>query len=291
MTLDWQTRINNAIQYMETHLGEPADIVRIAKIANCSAFHFMRMFEVITGISPAEYIRRRRLSLAALKLVSGREKILDIALAAGYDSPDSFSRAFRREFNCTPSKARQEGTSLHAYPPLSFSIVLKGDKAMEFRIEEGPALTLTGISITVNSKDGSNLTNIPRFWDDSMQDGRLKPFFEKAGDSALGVCGVCHSFDMKTGNFVYSIAIEKPRDTKSLPKGCTDIPVPASTWGKFTSRGPMRKNFQETIKRIFSEWFPASGREHSGAPEIEYYPPLPDHEAEDYWCEYWVPLK
>lgn len=95
---------------------------------------------------------------------------------------------------------------------------------------------------------------------------------------------------MSSGEFTHSIAIDKPADMDGMPKPCEIFTIPASTWGKFTSRGPMRPNFQDTIKRIFSEWMPASEWEHSGTPEIEYYPDG-DPESQDYWCEYWVPLK
>jgi AraC family transcriptional regulator len=96
---------------------------------------------------------------------------------------------------------------------------------------------------------------------------------------------------MEDGTFTYSIALETPADRSKLPEGCEDFAVPASTWAKFTSRGPLRPNFQNTIKRIWSEWFPSSGREHAGTAEIEYYGTNCDPDAADYWCEYWVPLK
>ncbi|HWP68916.1 MAG TPA: AraC family transcriptional regulator [Rectinemataceae bacterium] len=294
--MDWQARMKKALDYLEKHLKDEVDIGRAAAEANCSTFHFMRMFEVVTGLGPAEYLRRRRLSMAALDLASGNDtraadRILDIALDYGYDSPDAFTRAFKREFGCLPSEARIPGTSLHIFPRLSFTVALKGDKAMEYRIEKGPEYRLTGLSIRTCGSDGTGFKVIPGFWTQIMKDGRYEALCGKAAGSRVGICGVCHSCDDKTGDFTYSIAIETPADRSGLPAGCEDILVPASTWAKFTSRGPLSKNFQDVIKRIFSEWFPASGREHAGTPEIEFYPDLPDMEADDYWCEYWVPLK
>jgi AraC family transcriptional regulator len=289
--MDWQDRMSKALGYIEENLSGEIDLDRAAKEANCSAFHFMRMFDVITGMGPGEYIRRRRLSRAAVDLASGESRVIDVALAYGYDSPDSFSRAFKREFGCLPSEARIPGRPLHSYPPLSFSVVLKGDKAMEFRIEKSPAYRLTGLDLHASNAGGKNLSDVPAFWDRVMADGRFEALCKAAGDSHLNVCGVCRDFDMKAGTFIYSIAIETPADRSLLPSGCVDFVVPASTWAKFTSRGPLRPNLQETMKRIFSEWFPSSGREHAGTAEIEYYPHLPECQAADYWCEYWVPLK
>ena len=291
--MDWQQRMTAAIRYLEDNLYGDASLELAARAANCSVFHFYRMFEIVTGLGPGEYLRRRRLSEAALALSSGGpDKVLDLALRFGYESPDAFSRAFRREFGCLPSDARKAGTSLHSYPPLSFSVVLKGDKAMEYRIEKLPAMKLAGIGMRIRSKDGSNFVEVPAFWDRIMEDGRWKALHAKADFKRLGVCGVCRDFDMAKGEFTYSIAVDDPAGMEGMPEGSERFEVPAATWGKFTSRGPLRPNYQETIKRVFGEWLPASDWEHSGGPEIEYYPEAggsPD--SPGYWCEYWVPLK
>lgn len=288
--MDWQQRMMSALEYLERHLRDDLDLQEAAREANCSTYHFIKMFQVVTGMGPAEYVRRRRLSCAAIDLAGGGELILDIALKYGYDSPDSFTRAFKREFDCLPSDARVPGTRLHAYPPLSFTITLKGDKTMEFRIEKKGEYRLTGLGLKVNNLDGTNFKEIPEFWDRVEADGRFKALCAKAGPN-LGIVGVCHGFDMKSGDFVYSIAIETPADRTGLPEECEDFVVPASTWAKFVSRGPLRPNFQNTIKQIYSEWLPTSGRELAGTAEVEYYPDLPDSQESDYWCEYWIPLR
>jgi AraC family transcriptional regulator len=291
--MDWQSRMTRAIEYLERNLYGAADLEAAAREANCSAFHFYRMFEMVAGVGVAEYLRRRRLSEAALSLSGGGEdRVIDLALRFGYESPDSFARAFRREFGCLPTDARRAGARLHSYPRLSFSIVLKGDKAMEYRIEEGPAIALAGIGRRFQSKDGSNFVGVPAFWDEIMKDGRWEALLAKADRARLGVCAVCRDFDMASGEFTYSIAVDAPASMAGMPEGSERFSVPATTWGKFTSRGPLRPNFQETIKRIFGEWMPASDWEHAGTAEIELYPDAgvpPD--SPDYWCEYWVPLR
>jgi len=288
--MDWQTRMARALEYLEAHLYEDMDLEAAAREAHCSAFHFYRMFEVIAGIGPGEYVRRRRLSEAAMELASGTDKIIEVALRFGYESPDGFTRAFRREFGCLPSEARKRGVHLHSYPPFSFQITLKGDKPMEYRIEEGQAIELAGIGIRVCNKDGSNFKDIPAFWESTMKDKRFEALAAKADAGSLGVCGVCRDFDMDKGEFTYSIAINKPAEMADLPEDSEVFTVPASTWGKFTSRGPIHPNLPETVKRVFSEWLPASDWEHAGTAEIEFYPDG-DPGAQDYSCEYWVPLK
>ncbi len=290
--MDWQTRMSRALKYLEDNLQGEANLEQAAREANCSAFHFFRMFEVITGISPGEYLRRRRLSEAALVLSHGDAKVIEVALRFGYESPDAFARAFRREFGVLPRDARKAGTRLHRFPPLSFSIVLKGDKAMQYRIENGKALKLAGLSLRVKTKDGSNFAVISDYWDRVMTDDRWEPLCAKAkavGENGLGVVGVCRDFDMASGEFTYGIAIEEPSEMKDMPKGTELFPVPASNWAKFTNYGPVRPNFQTLIKRIFSEWLPTSDWEHAGTAEIEFYPPG-DMISPDYSCEYWVPV-
>ncbi len=294
--MDWQTRMAEALEYLESHMKDDINIGRAAAAANCSTFHFLRMFEVVTGMGPGEYIRRRRLSLAALELAYSGDnarstRIIDLSLDYGYESVDAFSRAFKREFGCLPSEARRPGRKLHTFSRLAFTVALKGDKPMEYRIEKGPAMLLAGFSIRTKGGDGGSFAEVPNFWSTVMKDGRFAALCAKAVGSRVGVCGVCHSCDDACGDFTYSIAVEVSPEDISIPAAWDRIAVPASTWAKFTSRGPLSKNFQDVIKRIYSEWFPASGREHAGTPELEYYPDLPDTEAPDYWCEYWVPLK
>ena len=266
--MDWQGRMTRAIDYLEAHLCAAADFEAAAREANCSAFHFYRMFEIVAGIGSGEYLR------------------------FGYNSPDAFSRAFRREFGCLPSDARKGRARLHSYPRLFFSVVLKGDVPMEYRIEKSPAMKLAGISIQATSKDGNNFVDVPAFWDAVMTDGRWKALCAAADFKRLGVCGVCRDFDMQSGTFVYSIAVDEPAKAALLPSGSEAFEIPASTWGKFTSRGPLKPNFQDTIKRIFGEWLPASDWEHAGSAELEFYPETggsPD--SSDFWCEFWIPLK
>jgi len=161
---------------------------------------------------------------------------------------------------------------------------------MEYRIEEGPELRLAGIGIRATSKDGSNLVEIPAFWDKIMVDGRFKALASKSNPRGLAVCGICRDFDMKEGTFTYDIAIDEPASMEGMPVCSERFTVPASTWGKFKSRGPIRPNFQEMMRKIFAEWLPSSEWEISGSAEVEFYPEG-NTESEDYWCEFWLPLK
>lgn len=289
--MDWQDRMNRAIAWIESHLTEEVAWEEAARVADCSLFHFLRMFEVITGLTAGEYVRRRRLSLAAMELASGDDRIIDIALRYGYDSPDAFARAFRKLFGCTPTEARRPGVRLRSYPPIAFSITLTGAHAMDYRIETKPAFRLTGIPLRTTAQEGRSFQEIPALWGRCAQDGtlaRLETLVPPG--SSIGVAGVCAEFDMPSGEFTYFIAVETPADRAVLPDGCRDIPVPAATWGIFESRGPLPEAIQDVTRRIFGEWFPSSGWEHADGPELEIYSPG-DTRAADYYCEVWIPLQ
>jgi AraC family transcriptional regulator len=113
--MDWLDRMNNAMEYVETHLTEAIDYDQMARIACCSTYHFQRMFSFITSVPLSEYIRRRRLTLAAFELQNSGVKVIDMALKYGYESPEAFSRAFKKMHGVMPRSARDKGVSLKAY--------------------------------------------------------------------------------------------------------------------------------------------------------------------------------
>ena len=137
--MDSLRAMNTALAYLEKHLTENIDYGEVSKIACCSEYHFKRMFSFLSGIGISEYVRRRRLTLAAFDLKETNLRILDIAVKYGYDSADSFSRAFHSMHGILPSEARNENTPLKAYPRMTFQLSVKGGCEMNYRIvEKGP---------------------------------------------------------------------------------------------------------------------------------------------------------
>lgn len=281
--MEWLKRMMDAVDYMEEHMQDSLNAAVIARIAYSSVFHFQRMFHMLTGNTVAEYIRKRRLTLAAQELASSKAKVIDVAIKYGYSTPESFSKAFRRVHGIAPSKARKQGAMLKAYPRISFQISLKGDKDMDYRIIEKEAFTVAGKGIQVTTKDGENFKRIPKFWEECCQNG----FYEKLcgltkDDNVLGIC--MNDFDNEI--FTYMVAAN---DVGKAPKDMTQVKIPALTWAVFESVGAMPDAIQKVSKRIFGEWFPATSFEHADAPELEVYPPG-DTSAKDYRCEVWMPV-
>ncbi|MBQ9704163.1 MAG: AraC family transcriptional regulator [Clostridia bacterium] len=142
--MDWIKGLQRSIDYIEEHLDEEIDYEKVAKESFSSSYHFQRIFALLCGYTLGEYIRLRRLTLAGAELSNGKAKVLDVALKYGYESPDSFAKAFQRFHGITPSQARIDGKMLKSFSPLSIKISLEGGTIMNYRIETKPKMTLVG---------------------------------------------------------------------------------------------------------------------------------------------------
>ena len=142
--MNWITGMQKAIDYIEANLTEEIDYEKVAAESFSSSYHFQRVFSILCGYTLGEYIRLRRLSLAGVELANGRDKVIDIALKYGYDSPDSFAKAFQKFHGIIPSQARADGSKLKSFSRLSIKISLEGGSIMNYRIETKPQFTLLG---------------------------------------------------------------------------------------------------------------------------------------------------
>ena len=143
--MDIIKQLNNAIAYIEENLCNEIDTNRIAEIALCPYEKFKRFFCYMSDMSVNDYIRKRRLTLAAYDLLKGRERIIDLTVKYGYSSADSFTRAFAKQHGILPTEV-SENTPLKLYPPISFYVSIKGASELNFRITETDAINLRGIS-------------------------------------------------------------------------------------------------------------------------------------------------
>lgn len=282
--MEWLNRMTAALEYLEQTMDAPLDIAAAARTAYSSPFHFQRMFYVLTGMTVAEYVRKRKLTLAAQELAVGNAKVLDVSLKYGYESPEAFTKAFRKIHGIPPSAAREPGKKLKAFPRLSFQISLKGDEAMDYKIVTKEAFRVVGKSIRVTTRDKENLRLIPKFWEDSMKNGIYEKLCNTSADG--NILGICADFSREMEEMTYMIAVE-PGEKGT--EGMEVRELPAATWAVFQSVGPMPGAIQKVWSRIFSEWFPATGYEHAGGPELEVYLPGCPTDPE-YRCEVWVPI-
>lgn len=277
--------MNDALDYIEKNIYKDITADEVAKIAYSSKFHFLRSFHMLTGVTLGEYIRKRRLSLAAKELVTSNIKIIDIAYKYGYETPEAFTKAFKKFHKVSPSEARKEGISLKAIPPISFQITVKGEKRMDYRIVKKEEFKVVGVSKRISTENGENLKVIPRFWCEINENGVSEKLDKNIGK--LGYLGICYDYDMEQKSIKYMIAVEGEH-IEGL-ENYEVLTIPSYTWVIFESIGPMPQAIQKVWSKIYSEWFPATKYEHAGGPELEVYLEG-DPDAEDYKCEVWIPI-
>lgn len=278
--MEWIENFNKAINYMEEHIREEVDYEKAAQIACCSVFHFQRMFTYMAGLPLSEYIRRRRMSLAAVDLQGSNEKIIEIALKYGYSSPTAFNRAFQGVHGIAPSAARKEGIILKSYPPISFKITIKGVEEMNYRVEEKEAFRIVGVSQPLFKEIEKNFEIVPAMWGKAVADGTIEKLASMMNSSPKGLLGVSACGNAE--EWKYFIAVASTDQAKDLE----EYEIPASVWAVFPGSGT-NLSIQELEKRIVTEWLPTSGYEYGNAPDIEVYL-NPDPNNAQY--EVWIPV-
>jgi AraC family transcriptional regulator len=264
--MEWVERLNKAIGYIEENLAGEISYEHAAQIACCSVFHFQRMFAYIAGIPLSEYIRRRRMTVAAFDLQTTDEKIIDLALKYGYDSPTAFSRAFRGIHGLSPSEAKKEGAALSAYQCISFTISIKGEEKMKYKIVTKEAFRIVGVKEHMDMNVEECFEKVPLFWRETVQSGVVPQMLSLMNQQPLGLLGVSACMNGKDLDYYIAVATDE-----STPDNMVEYEIPAGTWAVFECIGPMLGAIQELQKRIVTEWLPTSGYEYANAPDIEVY--------------------
>lgn len=282
--MDWIKTIEDAIEYIEGNITEDLTVSRIAAEVNISAFYFQKGFSMLCGYTVGEYIRMRRLSLAGNEMLSSDIKVIDLAIKYGYDSPDSFTKAFTRFHGSTPTDVRRNGALLKSFAPLHIKLTLDGGTVMEYRIEEKPAFKVMGVS-RMFSYESAN-ADIPKYWDEVYVSVDVKP--------VMGMYGISFDEEMAGNNFLYMIADDYSAED-AAKKNLDEYEIPAHTWAIFPCRGPMPLSCQEVNRRIFSEWLPASQYKIAEGYNIEYYSNTAEFKGgtqdPEYYAEMWIPIK
>ncbi len=286
--MDALKRLNLAMRYIEEHLAEEIDLQKAAGIACCSEYHLKRMFSFLAGFPLSEYIRCRRLSLAALALKTGGVKVIDLAVQYGYDSPDSFSRAFHAFHGVTPTQARQDGANIKAFPPMTFQLTIKGGHDMQYRILEKDAFQIAGIKKRITLVyEGAN----PQM--DDMWARLTEHDFEELKElSDMEPRGIlCASANFKEGRTEGTTLDQYigVATAQRVPERWEVLPVPAGTWAVFTATGPFPKALQDVWAQIYAEWFPTSGYQSTGGPEL-LWNESKDTSLPNYKSEIWIPV-
>ena len=278
--MEWIERLNDAINYIEEHLTDEIDYEQLGRIACCSSYHFQRMFAYMSGVPLSEYIRRRKMSLAAVDIQSKGMKIIDVAVKYGYSSPTAFNRAFQSVHGTAPSVVKKEGVSIKSFPPITFKITVKGVEEMNYRIETKDAFHIVGVSVPLQKDIEKNFAVIPSKWQEIATNGTLQRLIGLMDTPPMGVLGISICND--TEPWRYYIAVPTSQEKGELE----EYLVPAATWAIFPGEGT-NQSIQELERRIVTEWLPTSGYEYGNAPDVEVYL-NPDPQNAKY--EVWIPV-
>ena len=268
------------MNYIEEHLTDEIDYEQLGRIACCSTYHYQRMFTYMAGITLAEYIRRRKMSLAAVDLQGGNAKIIDIAEKYGYRSPTAFNRAFQSFHGIAPSSVKDAGVSVKSFSPIMFRIAVKGATEMNYRIETKEAFRIIGISAPLDKEIENNFMVVPKMWQDAAENGTIQKLAGMMDTPPMGLFGVSACNDQEQWKYFIAVSSTKASDEFE------EYTVPASTWAIFSGTGT-NQSIQELEQRIITEWLPTSGYEYANAPDIEVYL-NPDPQNAQY--EVWIPV-
>ncbi|MGG0204514.1 AraC family transcriptional regulator [Bacillus mycoides] len=287
--MDSLKNMNAAMQYIEDNLTHEIDFKEVAKIAFCSEYHFKRMFSFLAGISLSEYIRCRRLTLAAFELKDSKAKVIDVAIKYGYNSPDSFTRAFQNLHGITPSEARNTIRSLKAYSPMTFQLSIQGGNEMNYRIEEKEPFQIIGIQKRVPIVFNGVNKEIASMWK-SLTPQSIQTLKMLSNVNPNGIISASTNFSEgrmeEKGELDHYIGVAT---TKDCPEQFAQLEVAASTWAIFEAVGPFPDALQNLWGRIYSEWFPSSNYELAEGPEI-LWNEQKDVTSPNFKSEIWIPV-
>ena len=204
--MEWIKGMNAAVNYMEEHILEDPDLEILGKLAGCSPAHFQRIFTYIGGVTLNEYLRRRRMSLAAVDLTDADTKVIDVALKYGYDSPTAFNRAFQSVHGITPSAAKENGAKIKAFPPIAFHMVVKGVQEMNYRIEKKDKIRVIGKSTKLSQDTAENFTICPQFWAEVSMDGTVGKLASMMDTQPMGLMGISTCNHTEDGKYYIAVA-------------------------------------------------------------------------------------
>lgn len=277
--MNWIVQLNETMTYIEEHLTDEIDYETLGRIACCSSYHYQRMFAYMAGVPLSEYIKRRRMTMAAVALQNG-EKVIDVAYKYGYASPTSFNRAFQAVHGAPPSAAKQTGVALKSYSPLSFKMTIKGVEEMDYRIEKKEAIRIVGVSIPLSKNIEENFAEVPQAWGKAAAEGTVEKLLPLMNAEPMGVLGVsaCNTEE----DWRYFIAVASTAAAGDFE----EYTIPAATWAVFSGEGT-GLSIQELERQIFSDWLPSSGYEYANAADIEVYL---DPNPENTKYEVWMPV-
>lgn len=292
--MEWYDELTKTIDYIEKNLDKDLSIKNISRKVGISPFYLQKSFQILTGFSLGEYIRNRRLYLAAIELKETKAKIIDVAYKYKYDTPESFSKAFKRFHNVTPLKVKN-GASYKPFNRIRIKIIIESGEDMKAKIT--PMFPIKLIGFEKEFEFDNSYEMIPKFWDEVCEkyckriyagEEPVSPEENAIVNNCIGEYAIC--LDGSDKGFKYMIA---GRYTGGdIPKDMKLIELERGDWAVFDCFGPNPKTLQDINTKIFNEWIPNNNEYELRANyNIEWYDCTGDQMADDYHSAIWIPVK
>lgn len=282
--------LNRLIDLVDEQLADELDVPRIASQLGTTEYHLRRMFSSVVGMPLSEYVRRRRMTVAAALVVRGTP-MLDVAVRFGYGSTEAFGRAFRAVHGVSPIDVRTNGGPLQSQPKLRLRLTIEGNFTMDTRILHRPAFRLIGHAARVplvhhgiNAHIQAHIAALP-----PAEHARLKQLATTQPDGLLQVSADVDP-DYAEGSlltYLHGVAVD---ETTSVPDDLDVIAVMAGDWVVFQATGAYPATLQETYAASASEWFPSNPWRLRPGPSIVAVP----ERTEDFstaTIELWMPVE
>ncbi|GAA1391023.1 AraC family transcriptional regulator [Pseudonocardia kongjuensis] len=281
---------NRAMDAVEEHLDHDVPVREIAAVAFTSEYQLRRVFSMLAGMPLSEYIRRRRMTVAASAVRDGHDAVQDIAVRFGYSSADAFARAFRSVHGIGPEQARLPGAVLRSQARLSFHLTVEGRTDMQYRIVDKPAFRVVGRrtrSTVAHEGINADADRLVR----SLPDADWETFEELSDQEPRGAVSVWDDADgtgLAEGDiaeFYVGAATGRP-----APAGFDVLAVPAHTWAVFSASGAFPRSLETLWRAVGGEWLPANPYQLVPAPSLvraEYH----DEDGEHADVELWLAVR
>ena len=283
--------LNRLVDLVEEHLTEELDVNGLANALGTTEYHLRRMFSSLAGMPLSEYVRRRRMTVAAADVVQGKDDLLSIAVRHGYGSTEAFGRAFRAVHGAGPGDVRRDGGPLRTQPQLRFRLTVEGSIPMDTRIADRPAFRLIGhaarvplIYQGVNPHIQRHITALPQ-----EEHVRLKALSDTEPAGLLQVCDDLDPDSTEGSELTYLHGVAVSRDAPA-PDDLDAIEVSAGAWAVFRTAGPHPQTLQNTWAATATEWFPSNPWRLRPGPSIVAVL----ERADDFstaTCELWLPIE
>lgn len=288
--------IQQAINYMEEHILEEINYADVAKAVHMSCYNFHRTFSFIAGMTATEYIRSRRLTLAAQELQFNDISVIEAAYKYGYDSPESFSKAFSRFHGSTPKQAKQKGAKLHLFGPLVIKITLEGGSIMDYRIEHREHQQFIALvrSFPNEITNDDNNHSIPDFWTEGYEKNLIEPMRLLRPEGKRDLYGLCSPIKDSETDFNYGIGIIVDGDTGTekfdqlLNSGYQIWETEPSDYAVFKCMGTDGSSLGETWSKFYKEFAPQTGYIQTDGTDFEIYY---ENGEKNLFCELWIPVR